>query len=247
MAYIHLQQSVFSHRKTLIGAVRLGIPEVHLVGHLAALWAWCLDSAPDGRIPAPAAMLVSRAAMWTGDPEDFFNTLVEVGFLVAAADGSATVHDWNDHAGRLVSQRAANAERMRESRRRQREAPPPVTLAAVPPPADPNPSYALYEEMCALTGRDITKADTRFKGTQLRAAKTLLEQHSHDDVTGCIAWLLTDQWWVNKGVTLTDVVNQIGDWKTRNRPERRSLPATNGRAAGARSSIDRLKAIGGVQ
>ena len=123
-------------------------------------------------------------------------------------------------------------------------APAPIAAAA---PAEPNPAYALYEAMCALTGRDITQADTRFKGQQLRAAKTLLEQHTAEDVTACIEWLLTDQWWVNKGVTLTDITNQIGDWKTRNRPQRRSLPATNGRAAGARSSIDRLKQLGGVQ
>ena len=44
--WIALELTVFDQRKTLGLAIRLGLRETHLVGHLARLWTWALSSAP---------------------------------------------------------------------------------------------------------------------------------------------------------------------------------------------------------
>ncbi|MGC4043390.1 MAG: hypothetical protein QM758_06265 [Armatimonas sp.] len=145
MAWIELHQSLFTHRKTIRAARRLQVPAVQLVGHLALLWTWALDNAPDGNIDAPADTL-ETVLQWTGLEGALIAALVEVGFLHPdphALDRYA-IHDWFAYAGRLMEQRKQNASRMRAARAEKKASGPakPVrdACAARAPATVPNPT-----------------------------------------------------------------------------------------------------------
>lgn len=116
MAWIELHQSLFTHRKTMAAADALDIPEVYVVAHLAALWTWALDNAPNGVIDASPRIL-ARACQWNGDATQLIDALLLSGFLVKGdAEREYVIHDWHDYAGKLIERRQANAERMKRAR-----------------------------------------------------------------------------------------------------------------------------------
>lgn len=116
MAWLELHQSVRDHRKIVCVAELLDMPEPHVVGHLAYLWLWAVDNAPDGVLPK-SVRVIARAAWWEGDAQLFVASLSEAKLLDASDDGWA-IHDWDSYAGKLLRQRKANAER--QSRHRER-------------------------------------------------------------------------------------------------------------------------------
>jgi len=65
---------------------------------------------------------IADAAGWEGEPTAFIHALIECGpgksfgFLEQSEDGSISIHDWMDYAGRLIEKRQANTSRMRKAR-----------------------------------------------------------------------------------------------------------------------------------
>ena len=113
MSWIELHQSVWTHRKTYKCAVLLKKPRVVVVAHLASLWTWGLDNIPMSGIVDRD--LICEAAEWTGRAATFIDALVEARYL-DVVDGAYHVHSWEKYAGRLITKRAVNAERMRLAR-----------------------------------------------------------------------------------------------------------------------------------
>lgn len=100
----------------------LGIQRVHLVGHLHALWWWAMDYAPSGSLSGFDAADIADAMEWEGDPDALIGALLGcgvgdgAGFLDAADDGSISIHDWDDYAGKLLGKRNRDAARKRVER-----------------------------------------------------------------------------------------------------------------------------------
>lgn len=114
MAWIELHQSVHKHRKTLAVAEALHKSRHVIVGHLTELWCWALDAAPDGG-PLTAKQ-VAEGASWPGKADVFASALTDAGYLEVHGNGTYHLHNWADYAGKLVSRRAANKQRMRDAR-----------------------------------------------------------------------------------------------------------------------------------
>lgn len=112
MAWIESHQSLAAHPKTRRLARLLGVSRPAAIGHLHLLWWWSLDYAQDGDLSRFDPDDLADAAEWDDDPASFMEGLRRAGFL----DDDARIHDWHDYAGRLVSRRNANAERMRAAR-----------------------------------------------------------------------------------------------------------------------------------
>lgn len=138
MAWVEFHQALPRHPKTLRVAVTLGVSRAQVCGHLAMLWCWALDARPDGG-PLDAIDVIAGAE-WEQPRKDFVGALMAAGFLDAREDGM-WLHDWDDYAGRLVAQRRANKQRMRDARaanvQRTTAARAPAT---VPNPTVPNPT-----------------------------------------------------------------------------------------------------------
>ncbi len=115
MAWLMVDQSLPTHRKTMAAADRLDISPVEMVGHLVTFWLWALDNAPDGCLAGVTDRSVARAGAWEGDASAFAAALRHAGFLDMEGD-LLIIHDWWDYAGKLMERRRANAERMRAAR-----------------------------------------------------------------------------------------------------------------------------------
>jgi len=108
-----------THRKTLLVADTLDLPEVYVVGHMVALWSWALDNARDGKLPT-SRRFIARAAQWAGNADEFVDALCSAGFL--DVDGNElAIHDFDEYVGRLIERRAANTQRMRAARAKRQE------------------------------------------------------------------------------------------------------------------------------
>jgi hypothetical protein len=124
LAWIESHQELRGHPKLELCAELLGIPEVHLAGHLHYLWYWAMDYAQEGDITKYKAVQIAKAAGWTGDAERFVSALVgcgadgQPGFLERTDDGQLLIHDWFEYGGRLIEMRRHNADKQKAWRDR---------------------------------------------------------------------------------------------------------------------------------
>ena len=115
MAWIQVHQALIAHRKTYTLAGELGICRAQAVGHLAMLWTWALDNAPDGCLPIGLGAAIADVCDWRGAPETFVDALINAGFVDLGEEG-LHLHDWEEYAGTLLSRREREAERKRAAR-----------------------------------------------------------------------------------------------------------------------------------
>lgn len=107
MAWIESHQELRDHPKTIRLATRLGVHRMQAIGHLHALWWWCLAYADAGDLTEFDNLEVALGAGWDGDADVFVESLTAAGWLTA----DRQVHDWHDYAGKLVERRRMDAER----------------------------------------------------------------------------------------------------------------------------------------
>ncbi len=120
-AWIKLHGNAFAHPKTRRMAKRLGIAPAAVVGHLASLWTWALEYAPQGDLAGFEIEELEIAAGWDGDDGAFIAAATVAGYLDATDAGllhdqALTIHDWNDYAGNLLARRERNRDYMRRAR-----------------------------------------------------------------------------------------------------------------------------------
>lgn len=125
MAWIELHQTLWTHRKTVVLADALGLPEMYAAAHLARLWCWALDNAVAdygqrrGLLTGAPARAIAGGAGWTDDPCVFFDALIESGYLDRDGD-DLVLHDWWDYAGKYLARRQTDADRKRQDRLKDR-------------------------------------------------------------------------------------------------------------------------------
>jgi hypothetical protein len=120
MAWIQLDQTVWTHRKTFDLADRLDLDETYAAAHVARLWCWALDNARidatarRGYVTGMSARAIAGGAGWKGDPAGFVAALIDCGFIDREGDELA-LHDWWEYAGKFLERRAKDRERKRPS------------------------------------------------------------------------------------------------------------------------------------
>ena len=117
MAWIELHQSVWSNKKTLHLAARLGISKVYAAAHMAHLWCWALDNAQEGDLTEFIPAVIADAAAWPGNPDQFVEAMKSSRYLVEIND-KMMLCNWMDYAGKLIEKRKQDAERKRMTRER---------------------------------------------------------------------------------------------------------------------------------
>jgi len=90
---IRLSVFFFQHRKTKKLKRKLGADGVLA---LISLWTYAAVNHPEGILPLDEED-IAIAADWDGDPQEFVNTLIEIGFLEKLEDGTYKIHDWEEH------------------------------------------------------------------------------------------------------------------------------------------------------
>jgi hypothetical protein len=123
MAWIESHQTLGNHPKTHRLAQELGCDLPAAVGYLHFFWWWALDYAPAGNVSRDHSGLIATASHWHGQAKRFWNALETAGFLEINGPDSEEflIHDWNDYAGRLETQREMRRASNRDAQRRRRE------------------------------------------------------------------------------------------------------------------------------
>jgi hypothetical protein len=106
-----------SHRKSILLADRLNTP--HATWHLLQLWSWAWDNCKDGLVRGTeeeCAIIVKRAACWTGESGALFRALVASGWLDLRPGEGVYLHAWHEHAGAHLAKLEKEAERGRRRR-----------------------------------------------------------------------------------------------------------------------------------
>lgn len=117
MAWIEFHQGLAQHHKTRRLKRVLGISVAQAVGHMAMLWTWALDAAPDGDLSAFDPIDIAEQLDWDGDPQVLLDGMALAGFL-DKGDVGPVIHDWHEYGGKLTDKRRSDAERKRVSRGR---------------------------------------------------------------------------------------------------------------------------------
>lgn len=86
------------------------------LAYVIRLWAWTMRYAARGRLAPGARLSVERACGWRGQPGQLWSAFVATGWIDVADDGSAEVHDWDEHQGAAVVKAEKDAERKRGAR-----------------------------------------------------------------------------------------------------------------------------------
>lgn len=106
MTYAQVKFEIFGHIKTRKTSKALGIKPVYLVGHLAALWAWATESAPDGDLWQCEPADIAAAAQWEGNPDRFCDQLAANSWLISSPTEPTrwAINDWFKHTGKFLEQ-----------------------------------------------------------------------------------------------------------------------------------------------
>lgn len=104
MTYAQINFEIFDHIKTRRTSRALRIKPVHLVGHLAALWAWATKSAPDGDLWQCEPSDIASAARWDGNSELFCEQLAANLWLIQSPSDPTrwAINDWFKHTGKFL-------------------------------------------------------------------------------------------------------------------------------------------------
>ena len=155
MAWIESHQELGAHPKTRRLARLLGCPATQAIGILQCLWWWAVDYAPDGDLGRYESGDIADACLWEGDADTLALALGAAGFL----DDGRYIHDWEEYTGRLITQRAANAERKRMSRARHADVP--RTSAAVTGLHNTTEQYRTVQDIPPSVGAAQSAAPAR--------------------------------------------------------------------------------------
>ena len=101
MAWIELPQTLPTHRKIMKLRRILKIKTPQAVGHVAMLWLWSIDNAPDGDLSKVDVEDIAAACEWSKSAETFVAAMKEAGLM----DPDMKLHDWDEYTGGLMEKR----------------------------------------------------------------------------------------------------------------------------------------------
>ena len=121
MAWIQLDQSLKTDKRTLKLQRLLSISSTYAMGVVSALWLWALDQAPDGDISDIEGDDIAVICDYPANADDsLLNALISSGFILAC-DSKRIIDGWDELTGRLMAKREIKKEKDRERQRAYRQ------------------------------------------------------------------------------------------------------------------------------
>lgn len=101
------------HRKVQRLMRTLDIDRPKAIGLLHLLWHWCMINAPLGSLERIDPIDIATGAYWEGDAVQFFDALIDAGFIDA---DTLYMHDWHEYGGKRLADLKEDAARKRRGR-----------------------------------------------------------------------------------------------------------------------------------
>lgn len=154
--WIRLQSAVFTHPKTRRVAKRTHLSPAAAAGHLACLWCWAQEFAPDGDLSRFDIEELEVGAGWEGEDGVLLAALIASGYIDETSCG-LVIHDWQEHGGTLVARRTA--ERERSAARRKKQADQQATGGRPAADRRPTAGNTVHNNTDNTEQEDLTSAD----------------------------------------------------------------------------------------
>lgn len=114
---VFIQSNFWNHPKLQRFAAILGIKPVEAGGYLIKLWCWVMDYRENGSLRGLTENEISSAAGWDKDGKSFFKAMLSCRWIDARP---LQVHDWLEHQGSMIRERASARSRMKARRETER-------------------------------------------------------------------------------------------------------------------------------
>lgn len=95
--FVEISHSLQYHHKVFALADKLHETRAAVIGYLACLWNFAVANAQDGNLSNFDLDGLAKEITWPRAPQEFFDALVNVGFLDRDGAGHLFLHDWKDH------------------------------------------------------------------------------------------------------------------------------------------------------
>lgn len=120
--WIQVYANLPSHRKTFKLRNALSMKtNYEATGLIVSLWCWAAVNAPDGNLSGYSSKDIAEAIGYKKSPTKLIDLLVESGFVDIRENGTAVIHDWEEHAALLMDSNEQQKKNTRERVRRYRE------------------------------------------------------------------------------------------------------------------------------
>ena len=225
-----LDPALPNHRKVkrLARSLRVGVPTA--LGYLVHGWCDTMHQAEAGVLQGYTQGEVTLAFGYRGDPKRFVKAMIDAGWLEKTQKGYV-VHDWPEHQGDIVEQRA----KWRERKQKQRDKEKDVTrdsrdghvLPPLPSPSIPIPSLPGREprdevirqvlqqmEESKIIGRLDTKRSYVEGWMETHGGEYIMEVLYKPDIRGHQILEVHDAYFGKNGKT-RDVKKRVSDWITK--------------------------------
>lgn len=97
-----MKRETFRHPKLYDLASHLGCSRPTALGHLALLWDFTAELAPDGSVGRFPDGSIEGSVDWTGEPGKFVSSAVQTRWIDIHPTFRLVIHDWADHCERWV-------------------------------------------------------------------------------------------------------------------------------------------------
>lgn len=112
MAWIEFDLKLRDHWKVDRLSAHLEVDYVTALGHIACLWTWVAEHAPNGDLSKFDVSEIANAARWYGEIPKFLHGIEDCGFVV-----DNKIHDWDKHGLRLLLSQRNRMKKFRKSLR----------------------------------------------------------------------------------------------------------------------------------
>lgn len=121
MAWVQVDQSLLTDKKTLKLKRALNINATYAMGIVTALWLWAIDNAPGGDLSDMDGYELADICDFPGEyGDEFLKAFIKSGFIISNED-KRVIADWDDLVGRLMMKREIKKEKDRERQRNYRQ------------------------------------------------------------------------------------------------------------------------------
>ncbi len=114
LPWFRVDNDMVDHPK--VDALADRLKDANALAYVVRLWAWTMRYAARGRLADGARLSVERACAWRGESGELWAALVATGWVDINPDGTAEVHDWNEHQGAAVAKAEKDADRKKLKR-----------------------------------------------------------------------------------------------------------------------------------
>lgn len=120
MAWIQVEQTLPTDKKTLKLKRALNISAPYAMGIITTLWLWCIDNAPDGDITDLDGDDLADICDYPDSGEKFLNALINSGFVINNGE-QTVIANWYERVGQLMDKRESQKEKARERQQAYRQ------------------------------------------------------------------------------------------------------------------------------